>query len=61
MLYDGKIWEEAQSPAAIEIEREYIYWTNDRVDPDRKNHGGIHKGFTDPFVVKAPFRTYEVQ
>jgi len=61
MLYDGKEWAGAEHPMAIEIEREFIYWTQNQVDPDRKTHGAIHKAFTEPFVVKAPFRTYEVR
>ena len=59
-LYNGRAEPTVQYVKALEVEREYLYWTNHKVDANVKNSGAIHKAFTEPFIVAAPFRTYEV-
>ena len=42
----------------IDIEHEYLYWTN---DSHLDGHGGVHKAFTEPFIKAEPFQTYEIK
>ena len=45
------------SPLGLNIEREYLYWTNYNITGA---HGAIHKAFTEPFMHSSPFMTYDV-
>jgi len=56
-VYDGRTSESVMYPKAIDIEREYLYWTNFNTTGI---HGAVHKAFTEPFVRAEPFQSYEV-
>lgn len=56
--YDVSRSRTLQDVQAIDIEREYLYWTNSQA---QEGHGAIHKGFTDPFIRAAPFQSYEAR
>jgi len=44
-------------PEALTIEREYVYWTN---VGEGKQHGLIHKAFTEPYVRNLPIQSYTI-
>ena len=56
VLYDVASTPSAANLEDIEIEREYLYWTN---SASNERHGSIHKAFTEPFGRAVPFQTYD--
>lgn len=52
--YDSAFTETVQNVVALDIEREYLYWTN----TNAYSTGAIHKAFTEPFLVNVPFQSY---
>lgn len=56
-VYQGNLSRTVKNVADIEIEQEYLYWTNDSHSDGR---GGVHKAFTEPFLRPEPFQTYEI-
>lgn len=57
-LYEGEFSRSAVNMQSISIEQEYLYWSN---DSHEDGHGGVHKAFTEPFIRKEPFQTYEIK
>ena len=57
-VYEGESSRSAVNMQDITIEHEYLYWTN---DSHSDGHGGVHKAFTEPFIKKEPFQTYEIK
>jgi len=51
-VYSVNSTETVHMPEGLAIEREYLYWTNRLMG---QTYGGIHKGFTKPFVRAVPF------
>ena len=58
VLYEGASSHSARQVKDIAIEHEYLYWTN---DSHNDGHGGVHKAFTEPFILAEPFQTYEIK
>lgn len=54
--YSSNTHDSVKNVQAIEIEREYLYWSNSEPVGE---HGALHKGFTEPFIAAAPFQSYE--
>ena len=52
VMYEGASSHAARNVRDIAIEKEYLYWTN---DSHHDGHGGVHKAFTEPFIVAEPF------
>ena len=52
VMYEGASSKSAQNVKDIAIEHEYLYWTN---DSHSNGHGGVHKAFTEPFILPEPF------
>jgi len=57
-MYEGASSKSARQIKDIAIEHEYLYWTN---DSHHDGHGGVHKAFTEPFIIPEPFQTYEIK
>ena len=52
VVYEGASSKSAREVKDIAIEHEYLYWTN---DSHSDGHGGVHKAFTEPFILPEPF------